>query len=59
MKIEKLHKDAIRSTRKVDDVVHLSLHELRKVVSGGGGVLEEVDPETCAIHFYYSSDSVD
>lgn len=59
MKIEKLRKEAVRSTRKIDDVVLLSSHELRKVVSGGSRVIEEVDPDTCAIHFYYPSDSVE
>lgn len=59
MKIEKLRKEAVRSTRKVDDFVYLSPEKLRKVVSGGHGLIEEIDPETCAIHFYYPSDLVD
>ena len=59
MKIEKLRRKAVRSTRKVEDFVYLSAEELRKVVGGGNGVVEEVDPETCAIHFYYPSDTVD
>ena len=57
MKIKKLDKRAVRKTRKLGDVVHLSDAELRKVVGGGsfeGG--PEVDPETCAIHLYYPSD---
>ncbi|MEM7356969.1 MAG: hypothetical protein AAF657_39510 [Acidobacteriota bacterium] len=58
MKINKLRKEAVRSTRQVENAVSLSPEKLRKVVSGGNQVLGEVDPETCAIHFYYPSDSV-
>lgn len=57
MKIEKLGKQAVRKTHTIEDAVHLSDAELRKVVGGGsfvGG--PEVDPETCAIHLYYPSD---
>ncbi len=56
MKIEKLQSEAVRSTREVGDLVYISDQELRKVVGGGNGTIEEVDPETCAIHFYYPSD---
>jgi len=56
MKIEKLQREAVSSTRKVGDLVNLSDQELRKVVGGGNGTIEEVDPDTCAIHFYYPSD---
>ena len=59
MQIKKLAKDAVRKARKVEDFVHLSDDELRQVVGGGG--LEggpEVDPETCAIHFYYPADVI-
>ena len=59
MKIEKLRRKAVRSTRKIDDVVYLPNPELRKVVSGGNGMIDEVDPEICAIHDYYLSDLVD
>ncbi len=59
MQIEKLHREAVRSTRRVEDFVYLSAEELRKVVGGGNAVVDDVDPETCAIHFYYPSDTVD
>lgn len=59
MDIKKLRKEAVRKTTRIGDIVHLSDDELRKVVGGGG--LEggaDVDPETCAIHFYYPADSL-
>jgi len=59
MKIKKLRKEAVRKTTKLEGVVHLSDDAMRKVVGGagleGGG---DVDPETCAIHFYYPADSL-
>ncbi len=59
MNIEKLQRETVRSTRKIEDFVYLSPEELRKVVGGGNAVFDDVDPETCAIHFYYPSDTVD
>ena len=59
MKIKKLRKEAVRKTRKIGDLVHLSDDELRRV-TGGGGIEggPDVDPETCAIHFYYPADTL-
>lgn len=59
MKIEKLRREAVRRTARVNDVVHLSGRELRQVVGGfGRDFEEEVPPEICAIHDYYIQDSV-
>ncbi|MEM6796492.1 MAG: hypothetical protein AAF725_21145 [Acidobacteriota bacterium] len=61
MNIQKLARKAVRKTRKIEDLVHLSDQELRQVI-GGDGVLgggPVVDPETCAIHFYYPADALD
>ena len=59
MDIKKLSKEAVRKTTKLERIVTLSDDQLRQVVGGGG--LEgggDVDPETCAIHFYYPADSL-
>ncbi|MEM1181240.1 MAG: hypothetical protein AAGM22_23060 [Acidobacteriota bacterium] len=59
MQIKKLAPKAVRKARKLEDFVHLSDDELRRVTAGGG--LDggpDVDPETCAIHFYYPADSL-
>lgn len=59
MKIKKLSKDAVRTTRTLDDLVHLSDDELRHVVAAGDlGGGPGVDPEICAIHFYYPADTL-
>lgn len=59
MKIDKLRKEAVRRTGQIEDVVHLSDEEMKQVVGGdgtdGGPV---IDPETCAIHFYYPADAL-
>lgn len=61
MKIEKLRKEAVRSVRQINDVVHLSGQELRQVVGGRSAASFDqiIDEDTCAIHFYYPADSVD
>lgn len=59
MKIDRLRNDSVRSTRKIDNFILLSDEDLRRVVGGGNAVMGDVDPEICAIHDYYMSDSMD
>lgn len=55
MKIQKLCRDAVRSTERVDKTTALSRATLETVVGGG----EDVPPEICAIHFYYPATVLD
>lgn len=55
MKLRQLQADAVRSTRRVEKVAGLSETQLAKITAAG----PDVDPEQCAIHFYYPADSVE
>lgn len=54
MKLEKLDKKNVRTTRPGRDIARLDDASLKRVVGG-----RHVDPETCAIHFYYPADGVE
>lgn len=56
MKIQNLSAKAVRSTGRVRNVTQLTAEELKDVV--GGREVGTVDPETCAIHFYYPADAL-
>ena len=54
MKLDKLEKNAVRSTRSTGALAQLDRTSLKQVVAG-----RLIDPSTCEIHFYYPADSVE
>lgn len=55
MKIHQLQADAVRSAQRTEKVTGLTENQLETITAAG----PEVDPERCAIHFYYPADSVE
>ena len=54
MKLDKLVRKAVRSTRSNGPSAQLDKASLGRVVAG-----RAIDPSTCEIHFYYPADSVE